>query len=141
MSMFMRASMGMAAAKSLSGGSQTQRECSTQTRDKYYMPLPVWLRCNAYFNGAVPCRLEEAPAVDTQHSVRVALREEDGRIIVESDLFRYLPKAQMISTDTLGMAFEPEEYFETPEGEKIVFDTDLYGIKRSETPVAGPIEV
>ena len=139
MSMFMRASMGMAAAKSLSGGSQTQRECSTQTRDKYYMPLPGWLRGNAYFNGAVPCRLEEAPAVDTQHSVRVALREEDGRIIVESDLFRYLPKAQMISTDTLGMAFEPEEYFETPEGEKIVFDTDLYGAKRSDTPVAGPI--
>ena len=114
-------------------------EGSTDTRDKYYMPLPVWLHGNAYFNGAVPCRLEEAPAVDTQHPVRVALREEDGRIIVESDLFRYLPKAQMISTDTLGMAFEPEEYFETPEGEKIVFDTDLYGAKRSDTPVAGPI--
>ena len=114
-------------------------EGSAETRDKYYMPLPVWLRGNVYFNGAVPCRLEEGHTVDTQHPVCVALREENGRIIVESDLFHYLPKAQLITTDTLGMAFEPEEYFETPEGEKIVFDTDLYGAKRSDSPVAGPI--
>ena len=53
---------------------------------------------------------------------------------------RYLPRAKRVTTDTLGMAFEPEEYFETPDGEKIVFDTDLYGNKRGEDPVVGPVE-
>ena len=110
------------------------------TRDKYYMPLPVWLGGNAYFGGAVPCKLEKEPFVDTDHPVTVTLKQENGRIIIESSLFSYLPKGKFITTDTLGMAFEPEEYFETPEGEKIVFDTDLNGEQRTDTPIAGPIK-
>ena len=110
------------------------------TRDKYYMPLPVWLGGNAYFCGAVPCELEKEPFVDTDHPVTVTLKQENGRIIIESSLFSYLPKGKLITTDTLGMAFEPEEYFETPEGKKIVFDTDLYGEKRTDTPIAGPLK-
>ena len=70
----------------------------------------------------------------------MTLRQENGRVTVESSLFSYLPKGKLITTDTLGMAFEPEEYFETPEGKKIVFDTDLYGEKRADTPIAGPLK-
>jgi hypothetical protein len=44
----------------------------------------------------------------------------------------------MITSDTLGMAFEPEQRFEGPDGEDIVFDTDFYGKTRPEEPVAGP---
>lgn len=45
---------------------------------------------------------------------------------------------QTITSDTLGFAFEPEQRFETPEGEGIVFDRDFYGRKRPQNPVPGP---
>ena len=50
----------------------------------------------------------------------------------------YLSQAKLITSDTLGMAFEPEERFETPEGEDIIFDTDFYGDSRLNNLVAGP---
>ena len=53
-------------------------------------------------------------------------------------MMEYLPQCDMITSDTLGLAFEPEERFETPEGETIVFDTDFYGNTRPTSPVAGP---
>ena len=114
-------------------------EGSTDTRDKYYMPLPVWLKGNAYFNGAVPCKLEEQPHVDTEHTVTVTLKEENGRVTVESGLFDLLPEAELITTDTLGLAFEPEEAFEEPDGRPIVFSTDLYGRGRGGRIVPGPV--
>ena len=115
-------------------------EGSPDTRDKYYMPLPVWFGGNAYFNGAIPCSLEKDPFVDREHTVTVSLHEQEGQLRLVSDLFQYLPQKQQITTDTLGRAFEPEEAFETPEGEKIVFDRDLYGRQRSVTPIPGPVE-
>ena len=93
---------------------------------------------NVYFNGAKPCDIEEDFTVDTEHEVALKLVEKDGKYTVESDLFKYLPKGKMICSDTLGMAFEPEERFEQPDGSDIVFDTDIYGNKRPTEPVAGP---
>lgn len=107
-------------------------------RDRYYMPLPVWTGGNVFFNGAKPADIEENCTVDTQHHITLELKEEDGTYHLETDLGQYLPKGEIITSDTLGMAFEPEQRFETPEGEDIIFDTDFYGIKRSANPVAGP---
>lgn len=107
-------------------------------RDKYYMPLPVWTGGNVYFNGAKPCDIEEDYTIDTEHEVTLELKEVDGKFVVESDLYKYLPKGKMICSDTLGMAFEPEERFENPDGSDIIFDTDFYGNKRPDEPVAGP---
>lgn len=50
----------------------------------------------------------------------------------------YLPKGEIITSDILGMAFEPEERFEEPNGDDIILDTDFYGNKRSDNPVYGP---
>lgn len=113
-------------------------EGSSDSRDKYYMPLPVWLEGNVYFNGAVPCELDKNAVVDNEHKVKVALVEKDGKYVVETDFMQYLPAGEMICTDTLGLAFEPEQRFEGPDGEDIIFDTDIYGNKRGEKPVAGP---
>ena len=44
----------------------------------------------------------------------------------------------MINTETLGMAFEPEQLFENPDGTGIVFDTDICGNKREGEVIAGP---
>ncbi len=113
-------------------------EGAAETRDRYYMPLPVWFGGNAYFNGAKPCELEEDCTVDTEHEISLKLRQEGTGWKVETNLTEYLPHAKMISSDTLGMAFEPEQRFEGPDGEDIVFNTDFHGKTRPPSPVAGP---
>ena len=109
------------------------------TRDKYYMPLPVWTGGNVFFNGAEPADIEEDYLVDSEHEITLELVEENGQYKVKSNVAEYLPKGKMICSDTLGMAFEPEERFEGPNGEDIIFDTDIYGNKRPENPIAGPL--
>ena len=113
-------------------------EGSADTRDRYYMPLPVYTGGNVFFNGAKPCDIEEDYTVDEEHKVTVRLNSDNGIYKVSCDYEQYLPKAKLISSDTLGEAFEPEERFETPDGEDIIFDTDHYGNKRVGTVIAGP---
>lgn len=113
-------------------------EGAAETRDRYYMPLPVWLGGNVYFNGAKPCDSEEDSTVDTEHEITLELKNEGQHWRVDTNLTDYLPKVKMITSDTLGMAFEPEQRFEGPDGEDIVFDTDIYGKTRPPKPVAGP---
>ena len=106
-------------------------------RDRYYMPLPVWMGGNVYFNGAKPADVDKDAVVDNQHHITLELKEENGKVRLESNFQEFLPAAQLITSDTLGMAFEPEERFETPDGETIVFDTTFDGNKRTNI-VAGP---
>ncbi len=113
-------------------------EGAAESRDRYYMPLPVWTGGNAFFNGAKPCDIEENAFVDSEHKVKLELKEENGGYRVLSDLYAYLPEAALIDSGTLGEAFEPEERFEAPDGSDIVFDTDYYGKKRSAKVIAGP---
>ena len=42
-----------------------------------------------------------------------------------------------VDTELLGMAFEPEQKFENPDGTPIAFDTDYFGCKRMKV-IAGP---
>lgn len=114
-------------------------EGSADTRDKYYMPLPVWTGGNVFFNGAKPCDIEENYVEDTEHQVDIKLIESNGEYIIESELFKYLPKCEIINSDTLGIAFEPEERYENPDGSDIILDTDINGKKRTSSPVAGPL--
>ena len=104
------------------------------------MPLPVWTGGNVYFNGAKPCDIEEDYVVDTEHKIEMSLLvSDDGVVDFKSNVFEYLPEAKLICSDTLGMAFEPEERFEGPNGEDIIFDTDMFGKARGSKIYAGPI--
>ena len=107
-------------------------------RDRYYMPLPVWTGGNVFFNGAKPCDIEEDYTVDNEHEIKVVLIEENGEYKLDSDYDEFLPEAALITSETLGMAFEPEERFENPDGSDIVFDTDFNGAKRQGRIMAGP---
>ena len=108
-------------------------------RDKYYMPLPVWTGGNIFFNGAKHCDIEEDFTEDTEHKVTFEVKEEDGKFKVVTNVMDFLPEVKLIDSDTLGMAFEPEERFEEPDGSDIIFDTDFYGNKREGKIVPGPI--
>ena len=43
----------------------------------------------------------------------------------------------MINSETLGMAFEPEQRYENPDGTDIVFNEDYFG-RSQEAVTAGP---
>ena len=111
----------------------------SEPSDRYYMPLPVWTGGNVYFNGAKPADIEQDYTVDTEHEVYVDMKEEDGEWKLSTNVRDFLPKGvSMITTDTLGMAFEPEQRFENPDGSDIIFDTDIDGAKRSGDVTPGP---
>ena len=107
--------------------------------DRYYIPLPVWSEGNVYFNGAKPWDKETGAAVDTGHEISLRIEErEDGWYLVTNLSDEMLQgTAPLICTDTLGMAFEPEQRFENPDGSPITFDTDYFGNRR-ERVTAGP---
>lgn len=113
-----------------------------EDRSKYYTKLPVATGGNVFFNGAKPCRKETKYAVVKDASVRVGLREEGGRYFLDTDLYDFLPalRADFISTETLGEAFEPEQKFENPDGSPIFFNKDYFDEKRGINPLPGPFE-
>ena len=93
-----------------------------------------------YVNGAAPSDAEKQPV--TLDGVSFAVRAEGARLKVETDLFDRLGRVatRCITTDVLGVAFEPEQRFEQPDGSPIVMDTDIRGDARSDTPMPGPWE-
>ncbi len=111
--------------------------------DRYYSKLPVWAAGNVYLNGARGISKEKGAVVDTkERRIRMEV-DADGRFSTNlKEILDELSGAapELITTETLGMAFEPEEYYENPDGTPIVFNMDLYGNPRGEHPIPGPIE-
>lgn len=104
-----------------------------QASDRYYKKLPVWSAGNIYFNGALAWKKEEDACEDFSHAIQLQLTEEEGKTILTTNLSPYLAqqKDALLSTEDLGIAFEPEEKYENPDGSPIVFDCDFFGNKRS----------
>lgn len=107
--------------------------------DRYYNPLPVWAEGNVYFNGAKAMSKENA-VIDKEHTITISLEEKNGKYTVKTNLNDYIKelKTTLVSTETLGMAFEPEQRFENPDGTSIVFNEDYYGNDCGLFPIAGP---
>ncbi|MCR5272607.1 MAG: right-handed parallel beta-helix repeat-containing protein [Lachnospiraceae bacterium] len=114
----------------------------SEISDRYYNPLPVWAGGNAFFGGARPMKGEKDFFEDKESDVFVSVEERDGDYILKTNVYDLLPDRHMntIDTDTLGIAFEPEQRFENPDGSDIVFNTDYFGDRRSVSPTAGPFE-
>ena len=102
--------------------------------------LPVWVDGNAYFAGAKACIHETRNLVDDKSEVYVELEEKDGHPVLHTNVYDLLGsfRASMISSDTLGRAFEPEERYEQPDGTDIVFDSDYFGAHRGIDVLPGP---
>ena len=111
-------------------------------KDKYYEHLPVDCGGNVFLNGATPNDTEEDPLVLLNSEVKFELTEdEEGvKLTLENIPDEVLKKTvDIIKTDTLGEAFEPEQRWEAPDCSDIVFDVDYLGNKRSSSPIAGPL--
>ena len=102
-----------------------------------------------YIQGATPITTGPGPVitnlllhVDKDHKISLYLDDSDGRYTIHTNLYEYLPRSftMPINTEVLGVAFEPEQRFENPDGSSIMFDIDYFGRKRGIHPVAGPFE-
>ncbi|MCR5502482.1 MAG: right-handed parallel beta-helix repeat-containing protein [Lachnospiraceae bacterium] len=103
--------------------------------------LPVWLGGNAYFNKATVCKNEKGQFEDKKTKVKVELTyDKDGTPVLKTNLYDSLKdyRTEMITTETLGKAFEPEQRFENTDGTPIVFDRDYFGAHRGPAVLPGP---
>ncbi|WP_077532179.1 right-handed parallel beta-helix repeat-containing protein [Massiliimalia massiliensis] len=106
----------------------------------HFQHLPVWVKGNAYFNGAKAYKNETDHLVDTSHDIKVEVMIQDGKPVLSTNLYEFLDgfAADMVNSDVLGKAFEPEELFENPDGTPITFDRDYFGEHRDLSVLPGP---
>ena len=106
----------------------------------HFSHLPVWIDGNAYFEGAKACKNEKNSFYDESGKVYVDVVEKDGGYLLDTNIYEVLGefKTDMISTDTLGKAFEPQQKFENPDGTPIMFDHDYLGEHRGTDVIPGP---
>ena len=117
--------------------------------DRYYMHLPVWTGGNVFLNGARAWEKEENYLADDADKVTISVKDSGDEFELETNLFDVVKKlikdrsfnTAMISTETLGMAFEPEQKFENPDGSPVIFNSDYYGNNRAVNPTPGPMEL
>ena len=106
----------------------------------HFSHLPVWINGNAYFNGAKAWKQEESKLIDEKNQVTVELVEQDGGYSLKTNVYEFLGEFQdgIITSDTLGFAFEPEQRFEDPDGSTIIFNEDYLGGHRGASTIPGP---
>ena len=101
--------------------------------DRYYIPLPVWTGGNVFCNGALPCDKERDFTAPEGEVTLNLVQKEDGWYL-DTNLYEVIkgscPRTEIIDTERLGMAFEPEEKYENPDATPITFDRDYAGNRR-----------
>ena len=102
--------------------------------------LPVWVSGNACFNGATVSRHERHGLDCKAGKVNVELSERDGKWVLSTDIYDFLEDFRdgIVTSDTLGRAFEPDQRFENPDGTAITFDRDYLGAHRGLDTLPGP---
>ena len=102
--------------------------------------LPVWVKGNAYFGGASVSKHEEHGLIRADVKAKAELTEKDGKYYLNTNVYSLLEgfRNELINTETLGLAFEPEQRFENPDETPIVFDEDYFGEHRGDTILPGP---
>jgi len=102
--------------------------------------LPAWVGGNAYFNGATVSKHEKTGLVNTEDKVTVEIAEADGRWTLNTNVYDLLGdfRDSILTTESLGRAFQPEQRFENPDGTLIAFDRDLLGNHRGVDCLPGP---
>ncbi|KRM10554.1 right-handed parallel beta-helix repeat-containing protein [Paucilactobacillus suebicus] len=102
--------------------------------------LPVWASGNVYLDGAKGWKKETHALVNDKDKVDFELTEQDGKPVVKTNLYDFIGdfSNNIIDSDLLGEAFEPEERFETPDGDDITFNEDYFGNHRGVSTIPGP---
>lgn len=104
--------------------------------------LPVWMDGNLYLAGAKPyCKEKNCQVVaQPEEPFFAKVEERDGCMYLRTNIFDIdlTVKAAMVTTQVLGKAFEPEQYFENPDETPIIFNQDYFGNHRNLSLIPGP---
>ena len=102
-------------------------------RDSKHVPF-------SYFEGAKPWKNEKNAFVEESEKAYVDVVEKDGEYFLDTNIYDLIKdfNVDMISTDTLGKAFEPQQKFENPDGTPITFNYDFAGNHRDAAIMPGP---
>ncbi|MBQ0001787.1 MAG: right-handed parallel beta-helix repeat-containing protein [Clostridiales bacterium] len=106
----------------------------------HWRALPVWVEGNAYLAGAAAYKNEKHNLIDTEGQIQIDLKEVDGRYVLSTNMYDFVKdfQVELITSDVLGKAFEPEQRFENPDGSEIIFNTDYLGAHRGAEIIPGP---
>ena len=102
--------------------------------------LPVWVEGNAYFNGATVSKHEKHAAKGEKTKATVVLKKTKEKWTLKTNVYSALKdfNDNLLNTNALGTAFEPEQAFENPDGTPITFDRDYFGNQRRLSVLPGP---
>ena len=108
--------------------------------NRYYTHLPVWAEGNVYLGGAKPWKREMNPVVYDDFCPEIEIVETEDGLRLKTNIYEKIRNIRrgVVSTETLGMAFEPEERFENPDGSSIVFNMDYFEERRDINALPGP---
>ncbi len=108
--------------------------------EAHFGHLPVWAAGNVYLAGSKPWKKEKEKLVNKKDKVTVELKEKDGKYTLKTNIFDLIKnfRGNIINSDVLGKAFQPDQRFENPDGSPITFDTDYFGDHRGLDAVPGP---
>ena len=118
---------------------RTTSDCPTAYADNTF---PVHIRGNLCLNGAR--RWSGEPESSQQPDAAVwSVTEENGAFYLDLQLpaSAYAATASLVTTETLGKAFESEAAYENTDGTPFALDTDYNCNKRSGSTLPGPFAV
>ena len=106
----------------------------------HFEHLPVWLSGNAYLGGAEPSSKEKINYVNDAADFYANIEEKEDGWYLNTNLADALGdfRADMVDSDVLGNAFEPDQRFENPDGTTITFNEDYFGTHRGADILPGP---
>lgn len=117
---------------------------TTGSLDNYNkQKFPVYIAANLYLNKAIASNIETNFVKNKTLEPKISLSQEEDAYylnITVDESFETV-KTQVIDTELMGVAFQPETPFENKDGSPITLDEDYFGNKRNtDTPLVGPFE-
>lgn len=105
-------------------------------------PFPVTMKNNVYFNGTKPYKKEISPVL-SKFKAKISIAEKSGHYYLHTNLgeiLESLPQGDIVTTDVLGKAFEPDQRFENRDGSPIAVDSDFFDAPRGAKVSLGAFE-
>ena len=113
-------------------GGESWHEGLRSVDDFAKVRLPMYCGSNLYFHDAKPYKSEQNSLVYPDMNPLVRLVEEDDGVYLMFDFKDTLMKVDtvIVTTDFLGLAFEPELPYENPDGTPLCVEKDFFGKTR-----------
>lgn len=121
-------------------GTYAKEDDMNDLQPAHFGHLPVWASGNVYLNGAKAWKKETNNIINTQDKADVELVDDNGKPSIKTNIYDFIGdfKNNIINTDILGEAFEPEQRFEAPDGDDIQISEDYFGNHRGVSTIPGP---